>query len=293
MGTRSVVTTIGFIGLGAMGAPIASRLIDAGNSLRIFNRTPTAIQELARSGVIAVGSPDDALSAEISFSMLADDEAAEAVLGGATLAPGLVHVNMASISPAAADRLAERFSAAGAFYIAAPVLGRPEAAADGQLHLLVAGPTAQVEAVLPVLEQISKRIWRIGEQPSSANAVKVAVNYNLIHVLQALGESVTMIERRGIEPTLFVDVLTSSLFAGVAYSVYGAEIAAHRYTPPAFSMALGYKDLGLARDLADAGGVNAATMHALFAVFERALSDPELAASDWGAIAEVTRRDLL
>lgn len=287
------MTTLGFLGVGAMGAPIASRLIGAGNTLRVWNRSPAALEPLTRSGAIPVSTPHEALSADISFSMLANDEAAEAVLGPVARKLGHVHVNMASISPAAADRLSERFAAAGSGYVSVPVLGRPHAAAAGKLHLLVAGPHARVREVLPYLEQIGKRIWRIGERPADANAVKVAVNYNLIHVLQALGESVTMIERRGIDPVLFVDLLTSSLFSGVAYSEYGAEIAAHRHTPPAFSMALGYKDLRLARDLAQSGGVNAATMPALFAVFERALADPELAASDWGAIAEVTRRDLL
>lgn len=293
MGTRSVVTTLGFLGVGAMGSKIAARLIAAGNSVLVWNRSPGPLADLVAIGAVPVATPSEALAADISFSMLANDQAAEEVLNDGTTRTGRIHVNLASISPTAADQLTGRFAAAGAGYVSSPVLGRPSAAAAGQLHLLAAGASDHIDAVLPNLNQIGKRVWRIGQVPSDANAVKVAVNYNLIHVLQALGESVTMVERRGVDPSVFVELLTSSLFAGVAYTEYGREIAAHRHTPPAFSMALGYKDLGLARDLAEAGGVKPATMPALFSVFERALADPELATSDWGAIAEVTRRNLL
>jgi 3-hydroxyisobutyrate dehydrogenase-like beta-hydroxyacid dehydrogenase len=126
-----------------------------------------------------------------------------------------------------------------------------------------------------------------------ANGVKVSVNYNIIHALQALGESVAMVERQGVDPELFVELLTSSLFGGVVYTGYGNQIAQHRYTPPGFSMELGRKDLGLAADVAKTAGVTLATMPALTEVFERALADPELAGYDWAAIAEVSRRDLL
>src|SRR5690606_10669541 len=152
----------------------------------------------------------------VSFSMLANDAAAEAVLGdAASTVSGGIHVNMASISPAAADRISARFTEAGAAYVAAPVLGRPDVAAAGKLNILAAGAPASVDAVLPYLEVLGARVWRLGENPSMANGVKVSVNYNIIHALQALGESVAMVERQGVDPELFVELLTSSLFGGV------------------------------------------------------------------------------
>jgi 3-hydroxyisobutyrate dehydrogenase-like beta-hydroxyacid dehydrogenase len=288
------MTTVGFLGLGAMGSGIARRLVDGGHSVVVWNRSRPAVDALVAYGATGADRAADALAADVSFSMLADDEAAEGVLGAAvTSAAGGIHVNMASISVAAAARLTAEFAAHGARYVASPVIGRPPVAAAGRLNLMVAGPGDAVAAVMPYLEQLSSRVWRFGETPATANAVKIAVNYNLIHVIQALGESIAIVERQGVDPSLFVELLTSSIFGGVAYSGYGNEIATRGYTPPGFTMALAYKDLGLVRELADAGGVRPATMPALFDVFERALADPELCAFDWGAIAEVTRRDLL
>jgi 3-hydroxyisobutyrate dehydrogenase-like beta-hydroxyacid dehydrogenase len=274
---------------------MAHRLLEDGNALRVWNRSPDAVDEFVALGAERAGSVAAALACEVSFSMFANDEAAESVLTAETAAAarGGIHVNMASISPAASDRLAAVFAAAGARYVAAPVLGRPDVAAAGQLNILAAGEASAVDAVEPYLAILGKRTWRFGERPGVANAVKVSVNYNIIHALQALGETVAMVERQGVEPELFVELLTSSLFGGVVYAGYGNEIARQGYYPPGFHIALGRKDLQLAEDVAASGGVTLATMPALVAVFERALADAELKEGDWGAIAEVTRRDLL
>ena len=274
---------------------MARRLLGTGHTLRVWNRSPGAVDELVALGAEAAESAAEALAAEVSFSMLANDEAAESVLNAETAvaAEGRIHVNMASISPGATERLAAIFSAAGAGYVAAPVLGRPDVAAAGQLNILAAGEASVVDAVEPYLATLGKRTWRFGERPGVANAVKVSVNYNIIHALQALGETIAMVERQGVEPGLFVELLTNSLFGGVVYTGYGNEIARQGYYSPGFHIGLGRKDLQLAEDVAASGGVTLATMPALISVFERALADAELKEGDWGAIAEVTRRDLL
>lgn len=287
--------TVGFLGLGSMGSGMARRLLGAGFGLRAWNRSPGAIEELVAHGAEAAGSPSDALSSVVSFSMFANDEAAESVLTAeaASAARGRIHVNMASISPDATSRLVDIFEAVGAGYVAAPVLGRPDIAAAGQLNILAAGKGALIDEVEQYLAVIGKKTWRMGEQPGVANAVKASVNYNIIHAMQALGETIAMVERQGVDPGQFVELLTSSLFGGVVYTGYGNEIVRQSYYPPGFHIELGRKDLKLAEDVAAAGGVTLATMPALIAVFERALADPELSQGDWGAIAEVTRRDLL
>ena len=137
----------------------------------------------------------------LSISMLADDDAADAVLDDAATAGARgIHVNMASISPAAADRLEARFAAAGVGYVAAPVLGRPPVAAAGQLNILAAGPAEYLDAVEPILGILGKRTWRLGERPRVANVVKIAVNFHIIHTIQTLGESIAMTERQGVDP---------------------------------------------------------------------------------------------
>jgi 3-hydroxyisobutyrate dehydrogenase-like beta-hydroxyacid dehydrogenase len=287
------MSTVGFLGLGSMGTGMVRRLLDGGHEVVAWNRSTGPVDELVAAGATRATSPEEALSPAVSFSMLANDQAAEEILGPSVQAvSGRIHVNSASISTAATARLATLFRDHEAGYVAAPVIGRPEVAAAGQLNILAAGPGDSVEAVAPYLEQLGKRVWRLGEDAPMASVVKIAVNYNIIHALQALGESIAMVERHGVQADLFVELLTSSLFGGVAYETYGTAIAARDYEP-AFKMSLGYKDLVLAREVADAAQLHPATMPALFAVFERALQHPELAECDWSGIAEVSRQDLL
>ncbi|TWD47090.1 3-hydroxyisobutyrate dehydrogenase-like beta-hydroxyacid dehydrogenase [Arthrobacter sp. AG367] len=286
------MTTLGFIGLGNMGGDMAKRLIDAGHDVLVWNRSPERAEALIDLGARVASSPSEALSAEVSFSMLANDAAVEDVLTNEAIrACGAnSHVVMASISPTLSDRLSHSFEASGAKYVAAPVLGRPEVAAAGQLQILAAGDPKAVSDVTPYLEVLGKRVWQLGTKPSIANAVKIAVNYNIIHALQALGESIAMAERVGVNPSIFVDLLSSTLFGGVVYSGYGSLIAEQRYSPPGFTVALGRKDLALAEELARSTNLDLATLPALIGVFEEALARPELREGDWSAIAEVTRR---
>ena len=195
------MSTVGFLGLGSMGGGMARRLLDAGHDLIVWNRSPAAAEDLVAAGARLAGHPAEALAADVSFSMLANDAAVESVFDEATIAgmTGRTHVMMASIGPALADRLDAAFTAAGATYVSAPVLGRPAVAAAGQLNIMAAGPVAAVDAVEPYLAAMGKRTWRLGEKPSIANAVKAAVNYNIIHALQAIGETVAMTERLGVD----------------------------------------------------------------------------------------------
>lgn len=287
--------TIGFLGLGSMGSGMAARLIEGGQDVVVWNRSDGPVRELVARGARAAASPAEALAAEVSFSMLANDQVTGQILSEDALAgaAGAVHVSMASVSPGLVTDLGDRFAAAGVGFASAPVLGRPPVAAAGQLNILYAGPASVLEAARPSLELMGRKVWTFGEVPAQANVVKISVNYNIIHALQALGESIAMVERQGIDPGLFVELLTGSLFDGVVYTGYGREIAERGYKPAGFDMSLGFKDLRLAQGVQEDGGVIAATMPGLLSVFEAALADDELRDADWGGIAEVTRRDLL
>lgn len=286
------MTDIGFLGLGNMGQAMAGRLLAAGHDLVVWNRSPEAAAELVAAGARPAAVPSEALAAPISFSMLADDEAAEAVLTAENLrgAAGRTHVNMASISAAAADRLQAVHAQAGVGYVAAPVLGRPAVAQAGKLNIMVAGPAPLVDLVEPLLGELSARVWRFGDVPRRANVTKAAVNFMILHALQALGESITLVEAHDIDASDFVELLTNSLFGGVVYSGYGPMIAERRYTPAGFSMALGLKDLSLAEALAEEKGIELPTAPVIRDRFERALADDELQHYDWSGVAEVTRR---
>lgn len=286
------MTDLGFLGLGTMGAVMARRLVDAGHPVHVWNRTPRAAEDVVAAGAVLAVDPAEGLSPSVSFSMLANDDAADAVLSAEAIGSERsgIHVNMASISGALADRLAARFEAAGMAYVAAPVLGRPPVAAAGTLTVLAAGAPAAIDAVAPFLDVLGARTWRLGDRPRMANVVKIAVNYNLIHAIEAIGESIAMVERHDVDAQEFVDLLTSTLFGGLAYTGYGNIIAQRAYDPPGFTVAMGLKDLTLAEQVAVEGGVTLPTASALRAVFEHTLADPDLSELDWSAIAEVSRR---
>lgn len=290
------MTTLGFLGLGRMGTAIAGRLAAADIPLIVWNRSRSASeQQLIDAGAVRAASPADALAAPVSFSMLADDAAVDSVLSdeniGRTDHPR-IHVNMASISAAMADTLAARFSDAGMLYVSAPVLGRPEVAAQGKLNVLLAGPAEALDVVDPYLAHCSVRRWRFGDTPRQANAVKVAVNFMILQSLESLGESIALVESQDVDAGQFVELIGASLFGGVVHTGYGAIIAERRYTPPGFTVALGRKDLGLAEELAAEGRVDVPMAGVLRDRFETALADPELADLDWSAVAELSRRSV-
>lgn len=285
---------IGFLGLGTMGAAMAGRLIETGHDLIVWNRSSGPVETLVTAGAARAASPAEALAAPISFSMFANDEAAESVLSAENLAgeAGRLHVAMASLSPAAADRLAGVHAEVGVDYLAAPVLGRWNIAAEGNLNIIAAGSPAHIERAQPYFDALGKRTWVVGTEPRAANVVKAAVNYTIIHALEAIGESVAIVESHGIPAGDFTELLSSTLFAGPVYTGYGSMIANRAYSPAGFSMALGLKDLGLAEAIAAETDVTLPTAPVLRRVFETALASPDLQDLDWSAIAEVTRGDL-
>ena len=280
---------VGFLGLGSMGQAMARRLLEAGHDVVVWNRSAEPRAELSDSGATAVETPAEALAVDLSVSMLANDDAADSVLSADNFpSDRIVHANMASVSPDMATSLSERFAQAGHGYVASPVLGRPHVAAEGGLNILAAGSAEDIERMKPLFDAMGQRTWPLGEHAPTANVVKIAVNYNIIHAIQALAESVAITTTAGVKPEDFVEVLTKTLFGGVVYSGYGALVAERKYTPTAFSLELGLKDLGLAESAAHSAGLTLPSSAVLRELFESALADPEIADKDWSALAEVT-----
>ncbi|MDE2492283.1 MAG: NAD(P)-dependent oxidoreductase [Alphaproteobacteria bacterium] len=241
---------IGFIGLGNMGQAIAANMLRAGHRVTVWNRSPGPVSALVDQGAVAAKMPAETLLGDAVFSMLANDAAfAEVGLTGVILdkaAPGLVHVNMATISTALARRLAEAHAAHGVGYVAAPVFGRPDAAAAAKLIVVAAGADKDIARVRPVLEVIGRRVAVVGTAPEQANLFKIAGNFMLAAAIETLGEVIALVRKGGIDPAIFHEVLTSSLFAAPVYQGYGSLIVAEKYEPAGFKLRLGMKDAGLA-----------------------------------------------
>ncbi len=285
--------TIAYVGLGTMGIEMVKRLLDHGHEVVVWNRSDSeALRDAVARGARRADTVAEALGCDVVFSMLAHDAAVEALFDAESLGSArasTIHVNMATVSVECADRMAALHRDAGVGYVAAPVLGRPAVAAAGQLNIVAGGPTAEIDAVAGYLDVLGKRTWIVGESPRAANLVKIAVNFNLIHAIQALAESITLIEHGGVDGRQFVDILTDAAFTGSAYTGYGALIAGREYSPAAFRLELGLKDLSLAERAADAEGVELPSAPTLRGLFEEALADPALVDLDWSAVAEVTR----
>ena len=249
---------IAFLGLGNMGAPMAHNLIRAGHEVTVWNRTPARAEALkAENAKVAPSPAEAAKEAEIAISMLADDDAVEsAVLHAGGLAEGLgkgaLHVSMSTISVALSRKLHEEHQRRGQHYIAAPVFGRPEAAAAAKLFIAAAGEKAAIEGAKPVLEALGQRVFVMGDKPEMANVVKLSGNFLIATVIESLGEATALARKYGIDPHQYVEFLTNSLFAAPVYKTYGGLIADEKYTPAGFRIRLGLKDIRLAIAAAEA-----------------------------------------
>ena len=283
---------VSLIGLGSMGTAMAHRLLDQGFDLDIWNRSPKEIGDLLDKGARKV-ELKQALQNGFVVSMLSNDAAALDVFSDENLAnakPGVVHLNMSTLSTDASRELASRHARHNVGYVASPVLGRPMAITNGKLLIVAAGDPDAIEKAKIIFEKVSAQHWNVGSDHTKSILVKLGVNYNLIHALQAIGESVALVESGGVDPNTFIEIITHTAFTGSAYTGYGPMIVNRNYTPPGFSVALGLKDVKLVEDAAAELNLKLPVASVLHQLFETALHDPELKDLDWSAIAELTRQ---
>jgi 3-hydroxyisobutyrate dehydrogenase-like beta-hydroxyacid dehydrogenase len=241
---------IGFIGLGRMGSAMAENLLKAGHDVTVFNRSPEKSRPLVELGAHQASSIAGACTGEAVITMLADDTAvSNAVLTDDGIVKKLpqraIHISMSTISVSLSKELAQAHARAGQRFVAAPVFGRPEAAAAAQLFIVTAGEPATVGACQPLFAAMGQKTLSIGTEPSAANLVKLSGNFLLASVIEALGEAVALIGKAGIDRHAFVDLLTSTIFPAPAYKTYGNLIADNEFEPARFAAPLGFKDIRL------------------------------------------------
>ncbi len=248
---------VGFIGLGNMGAAMAANLVKAGHDVTVFNRSAEKAAPLAELGAHVAGQVGGACGGEAVVSMLADDTAVDSVVFGeggilATLPHGAVHVSCSTISVALSKRIAEAHAEAGQLYVAAPVFGRPEAAAAAKLFVVAAGAPGAVDKVRPLLEAVGQRVFAMSDSAEVANLIKLSGNFLIASVIESLGEAMALVGKAGVDPHAYVDMLTSTLFNAPVYKTYGGLIADRKFTPAGFAAPLGLKDIRLALAAGDA-----------------------------------------
>ena len=240
---------IGFIGLGQMGRGMAMRLIERGHELVVWNRTRGALEALERAGAQAASAPQATLESEIVITMLADDAAVDAVWLASALVREMrvptLHLNMATVSLRMAERLEALHADARTVYVSAPVFGRPQAAATGQLDIVAAGPAEALKRCEPLFEALGKQWFDVGRKPVEATIVKIARNYLLGTIIESLGEAFALVAKSGVDPAGFLKIITSTSLNAPAYKNYGGLIV-NPPENPTFPLKLGLKDIELA-----------------------------------------------
>ncbi|MDR3570141.1 MAG: NAD(P)-dependent oxidoreductase [Syntrophobacteraceae bacterium] len=286
---------VGFIGVGNMGSGMAANLLKAGHEVSVYNRTAEKIGPLKELGAIAAARVEQACGGEAVITMLSDDSALETISFGAegiigSLSPGAIHISMSTISVALSERLAGSHAKASQRFLAAPVFGRPDAAAAGRLFIACAGLPDAVEESMPLLEAMGRKVFIFGEKPQTANLIKLSGNFLIASVIESLGEAMALVEKAGVDPGLYVDFLTSTLFGAPVYNTYGHLIAEKKFEPAGFAAPLGHKDIRLAMEAADSLRVPmplASLIHDRFLAL-LAQGGQKL---DWSAIAWLAARD--
>ncbi|HEX4998209.1 MAG TPA: NAD(P)-dependent oxidoreductase [Terriglobia bacterium] len=248
---------VGLIGLGRMGQALAARMLGDGNDLVVYNRTAEKTAETVKAGATAATSIAGACKdREVVITMVTGDPALQEVTlkaGGIreSLEPGAVHLCMGTHSVAQIKALAAAHAEARQLMVAAPVLGRPDAAAAGQLGIVAAGPESAVAMCEPLFKVMGRRVFHAGLQPEHAAITKLANNFMLGCALGAMSEGFSLVRKFGVAPQVFYEVMTESLFAAPAYKVYGKIMVDESFDKVGFTTLLALKDFNLIMAAAD------------------------------------------
>ena len=284
---------IAFLGLGLMGGGMARRLLGAGFSVTVFNRTPARAEPLAAAGARVAGSPREAAAgAEVVFSMVADDAASRAIWLGpdgaiAGAARGAVLVECSTLTVAWVQELAQAAAAAGAECIDAPVTGSKNQAAAGELNFLTGGNAAALETIRPALNAMGRSVTHLG--PTGSGALLKLINNFLagVHVA-ATAEAVAWIERTELDRAQAIAFLSDSAVGSPVTKTVAARMCAPDFTPN-FFLRLMAKDLGYASGEAAKAGQQLTSAAMARDVFQRAIAAGH-GDKDMSAVVEPLRR---
>ncbi len=290
------MTRVALIGAGRMGAAMARRLLAGGHDLLVYNRTAKKAAELERSGArVATSVAAACVGREVVISMVADDAALyDVVLGSAgicdSLPKGATHAAMGTHGVEAIRAVGAAHDAAQQKFVAAPVLGRPEAVEAGELGIVAAGSPGALAVCGPVFKALGRRVFEAGPSPESATAIKLANNFLLACCIESLGEAFALARKYEVAPRVLYDVLTDGLFAAPAFKVYGRIIADEDYEHVGFSARLGLKDTNLVLAAAEAAQVPLPSASLVRQMLQSVIAHGD-GDCDWSVIARQQARE--
>jgi 3-hydroxyisobutyrate dehydrogenase-like beta-hydroxyacid dehydrogenase len=272
---RKFTMNIAFLGLGKMGAPMVRRLLETGQQLTVWNRTPEHAAPIVAAGATLAATPAEAAqNADAVLTMLFDDAANEQVLFGANgvmnaLRPGALHIALSTIGVALSQRLAAEHASRGQLYVTE----------EGRLWIVAAGADSATAAARPLLAPLSRGISVIGTEPSQAHALKLGGNFLISAMIHSLSEAFVYAAGQGIDPEVFLETVNSALFQSPFYAAYG-KVMLHPPEQPGATIDLGAKDLRLLREAAAARNTTLSLADNLAQIFTQA-QQSGLASEDW------------
>ncbi len=242
--------TVGFIGLGIMGKPMAKNLIEAGHELVVYNRTPKKAEELAGAGAVVAASPREvAAQSDVVVTMLPDSPQVEEVLVGEEgvfegVKEGALIVDMSTISPVITEELAARAKEKGASMLDAPVSGGDVGAIEGTLSIMVGGSDEDFQRARPLFEAMGKTVTHVGGS-GAGQVVKAANQIVVALTIEAVSEALVLGSKAGVAPEKILDVLGGGLAGNKVMEVKREKMLTHSFDP-GFRIELHHKDLGIA-----------------------------------------------
>lgn len=263
---------IGFIGLGTMGAPMASNLLKAGYPVTAFNRTASKAAPLAEQGAAVASSPKEAAAgADVVITMVSNDESIVEVYEGtegllAGIRPGTTVIDCSTISPALVKRLASQIAELGGTFLDAPVTGSSPAAIDGTLVFMIGGPGETLAQVMDLFDTMGKKVLHMGDNGSGAVA-KLAHNTIVGINNLALAEGFAIASKSGLPADRFLELVQLGSAGSKAAELKGRKIIEHDFTNQ-FSLALMLKDLKLASALTDGSSIPAPMLSLAKSLFQ-------------------------
>ncbi|QIL40334.1 NAD(P)-dependent oxidoreductase [Pedobacter sp. HDW13] len=244
-------TKIGWIGLGNMGIPMATQLIEAGYEVRVYNRSKAKEGTLKEMGALLAQTPKDLIAqTDVVFVMVSDDAAIEAIFNDtdgvlSAEVAGKIIINMSTVSPSISRQMAEACTAKGLHYLDAPVSGSVKQAETGQLVIMVGGDELAFNEVKPILEKLGKLAMRVGET-GAGNSAKLAINSLLALYAQGLAETVVFANAQGIKTEDLLNLINNAAIGNIFTKIKGDAIVADQYQA-AFALKHIVKDLNLAK----------------------------------------------
>jgi 3-hydroxyisobutyrate dehydrogenase-like beta-hydroxyacid dehydrogenase len=249
--------TIGFIGMGYMGLPMAHNILKKGFPLAVYNRTKQKAESLLEKGAKWVSSPRElAQMADIIVTMVSDDNVLKSItLGNDGLSyeakKGFIHISMSTVSPSIIEMLEKDHKQRGGTLLSAPVSGRPERAKEGTLWIFLAGDQKAKQIATPVLESMSTKIYDLGTEAKNANVFKLASNFMILSFIESFSEALSILEKSGISREKAAEIWGTSFYDAPMFHSYSPHIVHKKYPEGGFMLDLAKKDMSLLKSYID------------------------------------------